>query len=62
VGLLDPPPILPDPILQDGRLGIMRPYTSSGDKLKVVVLLSRVERHEILGEIVNCFPAKSTMN
>jgi hypothetical protein len=27
-------------------------YTSSGDKLKIVVLLSRVERHKILGEIV----------
>jgi hypothetical protein len=28
-------------------------YTSSGDKLKIVVLLSRVERHKILGELVN---------
>jgi hypothetical protein len=28
-------------------------YTSSGDKLKIVVLLSRVERNKILGEIVN---------
>jgi hypothetical protein len=26
-------------------------YTSSGDKLKVVVLLSRVERDKTLGEI-----------
>jgi hypothetical protein len=31
-------------------------YTSSGDKLKVGVLLSRVERDKTLGEIDNAFP------
>jgi hypothetical protein len=28
-------------------------YTSSGDKLKIVVLLSRVERDKTLGEIIS---------